>query len=70
MMYILNNVTKQLSKNIIVEIRLKINAQSIPTLYIVILDYILTIVVEFTWKICAECIDMCTNFPNYQSWLV
>ena len=73
MMYILNNVTKQPPdhiKNIIVEIRLKIDAWIIPTPYIVALDCIFTIVVESALKIGAECIYMCTNSPNYQIWLV
>ena len=41
MMYILNNVTKQhpgCIKNIMVEIRLKIDVQTIPTPYIVALN--------------------------------
>jgi hypothetical protein len=50
-MYILNNVTKQPPdhiKNIMVEIRLKIDAWTIPTPYIVALDCIFIIVVEST----------------------
>jgi hypothetical protein len=72
-MSILNNVTKQPLdhiKDIMVEIRLKIDAWTILTLYIVAPDCFFTIVVESTLKIGAECIYICTNFPNYQIWLV
>ena len=73
MMYILNNVTKWPSnciKNIMVEIRLKIDAWTIPIPYIVAPDCIFTIVVESTLKIGAECIYMYTNWLNCQIWLV
>jgi hypothetical protein len=42
-------------KNIMVEIRLKIDAWTIPTPYIVAPDCIFTIVVESALKIGAEC---------------
>jgi hypothetical protein len=73
MMSILNNVTKwppDHIKNIMVEIRLTIDAWIIPTPYIVAPDFILTIAVGSTLKIGAEYIYMCTNSPNYQIGLV
>jgi hypothetical protein len=53
--------------NTIVEIRLNIDVWIIPTLYIVALDCIFTIVVGSALKISAECIYICTNsqkLPN------
>jgi hypothetical protein len=69
----LNNVIKWPSdhiKNIMVEIRLTIDAWIIPTPYIVAPDFILTIVVGSIFKIGAECIYMCTNSSDYQIELV
>jgi hypothetical protein len=56
--------------NIMVEIRLTIDAWIIPTPYIVAPDFILTIAVGSTLKIGAECIYICTNASNYQIGLV
>jgi hypothetical protein len=55
-------------KNTMVEIRLNIDVWIIPTLYIVPLDCIFTMLVGSVLKISAKCIYICANSQKLQNY--